>query len=315
MDYVKPLIGTPLILVGGHERRIDLRMLSLKIAEEAMDRRGKIAEGLIASERPELIDLFLTYQNEAVAARRFLENSLIELDTGAQILEVGGGILALAIQLTYEGYKVTSVEPQGEGFSGISFIMKIYSEIASRENLIFNLIEAPIEDCTFDDKFDFIFSINVMEHLKDPYSVLLQMVETLKLGGNYRFFCPNYDFPYEPHFGKILFSRKNNSFFLPEHRAKSKLVKSSEILGLYESVNFITLRKILRKCIDNNFSYKINTYAFYEILVRSIDDHMLTSRHRRFKLIVKIFSIFRIISIFKKFPPLIAPVCDIEVKK
>jgi len=66
-------------------------MSSLKIAEEAMILRGKIAEGLITSERPELLDLFLTYQNEAVAARRFLENSLIELDTGAEILEIGGG--------------------------------------------------------------------------------------------------------------------------------------------------------------------------------------------------------------------------------
>ena len=33
------------------------------MAEEAMILRGKIAEGMIASERPELMDLFLTYQN------------------------------------------------------------------------------------------------------------------------------------------------------------------------------------------------------------------------------------------------------------
>ena len=57
MDYVKPLIGTPLILVGGHARRIKLRMFSLKVAEEAMVRRGKIAEGLMLRKRPELIDL------------------------------------------------------------------------------------------------------------------------------------------------------------------------------------------------------------------------------------------------------------------
>jgi len=55
-----------------------------------MVRRGKIAESLIALERPELIDLFLTYQNEAVAARKFLDSSLIDLNSGAEILEVGG---------------------------------------------------------------------------------------------------------------------------------------------------------------------------------------------------------------------------------
>ena len=65
-------------------------MVSLESAEESITRRGKIAESLIASERPELIDLFLTYQNEAIAARKFLDSSLVELDSGAEILEIGG---------------------------------------------------------------------------------------------------------------------------------------------------------------------------------------------------------------------------------
>jgi hypothetical protein len=65
-------------------------MVSLELAQDEMIRRGKIAEDLIKLERPELFNLFLTYQNEAVAARKFLEHSLIELDTGAEVLEVGG---------------------------------------------------------------------------------------------------------------------------------------------------------------------------------------------------------------------------------
>ena len=90
--------------------------------------------------------------------------------------------------------------------------MKVLSEIAQSENLKFSLIESPIEDFEYDHKFDFIFSINVMENLKDPYSVLIQMNSALKFGGKYRFFCPNYDFPYEPHFGKWIFSRKTQYF-------------------------------------------------------------------------------------------------------
>jgi 2-polyprenyl-3-methyl-5-hydroxy-6-metoxy-1,4-benzoquinol methylase len=151
---------------------------------------------------------FFTYQNEAIAARRFLQADLIELDLGAEILEVGGGILALAIQLASEGFTVTTVEPIGAGFTGISFIMRVFSEIAQSEDLKFNLIEGPIEDCEYENAFDFIFSINAMEHLRDPYSVLIQMNSALKFGGKYHFFCPNYDFPYEPHFGRWIFSRK-----------------------------------------------------------------------------------------------------------
>ena len=73
-----------------YTKRRELEMVLLETARADMARRGKIAEGLILMERPELIDLFLTYQNEAIAARKFLERSLIELDSGAEILEVGG---------------------------------------------------------------------------------------------------------------------------------------------------------------------------------------------------------------------------------
>ena len=74
----------------GYTKRSELEMVSLEAAETAMARREKIAEGLISMERPDLIDLFLTYQNEAIEALKFLKNSLIELDSGAKILEVGG---------------------------------------------------------------------------------------------------------------------------------------------------------------------------------------------------------------------------------
>ena len=87
---------------------------------------------MIGLERPDLIDLFLSYQNDGMAARRFLQNSLTELNPDAEILEVGG-ILAITIQSASEGFKVTSVEPVGEAFSGISFIMNVYKKISKRK--------------------------------------------------------------------------------------------------------------------------------------------------------------------------------------
>ncbi len=68
-----------------YTKRNRLEMVSLENPQEAMLRRGKIAEGIINLERPELIDLFLTYQNEAIAAQRYLEKSLIEFKPGAEI--------------------------------------------------------------------------------------------------------------------------------------------------------------------------------------------------------------------------------------
>jgi SAM-dependent methyltransferase len=288
-------------------------MVSLENPQEAMLRRGKIAEGFIKLEKPELIDLFFTYQNEAVAARRYLESSLIGLKPGAEILEVGGGVLALAIQLASEGFKVTTVEPIGEGFAEISFIMNIFTEIATKEDLIFNLIKLPIEDCKFDQEFDFIFSINVMEHLKDPYSVINKLRKDLKLAGKYRFFCPNYDFPYEPHFQKWMYRRKNQAFYLPPSRAKSKRIGVSDWQGVYGSLNFITFKKLLSFFSQSNIRYEVNTNALREIALRSQLDKELQNRHKLLSIVIKFLFKSRLIRIINLLPSSNWPIIDLQI--
>ena len=299
-----------------YTKRRELEMVLLETARADMALRGKIAEGLILMERPELIDLFLTYQNEAIAARKFLERSLIELDSGAEILEVGGGILALGIQLASEGFKVTSVEPVGEGFTGISFIMDTFLEIARKENLSFTLIKSPIEDCKFNYIFDFIYSINVMEHLKDPYSVLLQMVTNLRKGGKYRFFCPNYDFPYEPHFAKWIFRRRNDAFFLPESRTSAGKLHLEETPGLYSSLNFLTLSKLESQARNiRGVHFNPNKLALFELLCRALNDSGLKNRHKGLSIIVSVIDALGILRLSKVLPCRYQPVMDIEINK
>ena len=297
----------------GHAKRIELEMVSLESAEEAMATRGKIAEGLILLERPDLIDLFLTYQNEAIAARKFLQSSLIELNPEAEILEVGGGILALAIQLASEGFKVTSVEPIGAGFNGISYIMSIFSKIARTENVTFKLMESPIEDCAFDHKFDFIFSINVMEHLKDPYAVLIQMNSALKFGGKYRFFCPNYDFPYEPHFSKWLWRRRENSFYLEAARANGLKIDPTEQIGLYDSLNFLTLRKLRSFSRKNEIHFLYNKFALTNLISRALHDSNLQNRHKGLTAAIKILRFSGMLRIAEYLDPNFQPIIDAEV--
>jgi 2-polyprenyl-3-methyl-5-hydroxy-6-metoxy-1,4-benzoquinol methylase len=285
-------------------------MVLLKSAEEAMTARGKIAQDLILLERPELIDLFFTYQNEALAARRFLDSSLNHLDSGSEILEVGGGILALAIQLASEGFMVTTVEPVGAGFNGISYIMGIFTKIARKENVTFNLMESPIEDCAFDNKFDFIFSINVMEHLKDPYTVLIQMSNVLKSGGNYRFLCPNYDFPYEPHFSKWLWRRRGNSFYLEATRAKGLKLDLNQHKGLYDSLNFITLRKLKAFSHENEIHFSYNKFALTNLISRALHDSNLQSRHRGLTVAIKILRFSGLLKTAKYLNPNFQPIID-----
>jgi 2-polyprenyl-3-methyl-5-hydroxy-6-metoxy-1,4-benzoquinol methylase len=290
----------------GYTKRSDLEVVSLQSAEESMTRRGRIAESLIASERPELIDLFLTYQNEAMAARKFLDSSLIELDSGAEILEVGGGILALAIQLASEGFKVTTVEPVGEGFSDISWIMEIYSCIAEQENIDYLLIEEKIENCSFDGKFEFIFSINVMEHLHNPYEVITQLSNSLTTLGKYRFLCPNYDFPYEPHFAKWIWSRRKGSFYL-------KLSRASHSKDLYRSLNFITVKKLLTSTKKTNIEVTLNKNALFDLLKRASKDSSLRSRHKGVIFASDFINKTGLINLSRFIPTLFQPVMDVAV--
>jgi len=291
-------------------------MTSLDAAQKAMILRGSIVEEVIRLRKPELLDLFLTYQNEAVAARKFLDNSLSKLTSGDKVLEVGGGILALAVQLASEGYLVTTVEPVGEGFGSIAFMMNIFSEVAIEEKIEFDLIKLPIEECEFVEKFRFIFSINVMEHLKDPYSAIIQLVENLDVDGNYRFFCPNYDFPYEPHFAKWMFRRRNNAFFLPQSRSATGKLHVEETSGLYSSLNFLTFKKLKKATIGIGWiRLKPNKLAFFDLLRRALNDPGLKNRHKRLSIIVKVINLSGILRLSKVFPYTYQPVMDIEITK
>jgi SAM-dependent methyltransferase len=289
-------------------------MSSIHDALQMMELRGALVEKEVRDKRPDLLNLFLTYQNESLAARRLLDEDLKLLRPGSKILEIGGGVLALAVQLANEGFQVTSVEPAGNGFEEIPFLMQLYSNQNKKlENLL--VITLPVEECEFKSKFNYIFSINVMEHLDDPYEVTLSMINYLVEGAKYRFFCPNYNFPYEPHFSKWIFSRKNEAFFLKKENAKNSNLREQDIEGLYESLNFITYSKFNTKVKKANVKVKANQLAFFEIVTRALHDNSLSQRHPGLIRLVKILNRFRMLNVFKISPIHFQPIMDIEVYK
>ena len=287
-------------------------MLTLEASKNEMTTRGYLVENYLRRNRPELLTTFLTYQNEALAARELLENSLQDLNPKAEILEVGAGILALSIQLASEGFKLTAVEPVGEGFEGISYLMKLFLDQAKIEKVSFRLVETPIENCLYQEKFDFIFSINVMEHLKDPYSVLLKITKNLKNGAKYRFVCPNYDFPYEPHFQKWIFARKNHSFNLLRLNLETNEMQVSDSLSLLKSLNYITLRKIARFARNNDIQITANKKTFFALLSRAGSDVILRNRHQGLVPLLRLLVFFKFHYLARIVPATLQPTMDVE---
>lgn len=82
----------------------------------------------------------------------------------------------LSLQLASEGFQITTVEPVGEGFTEISYIMEIFLEISRHENLNTELIRTHIEISEFKGDFDFIFSKKCTgafkESLFSAYSII-----------------------------------------------------------------------------------------------------------------------------------------------
>jgi hypothetical protein len=152
-----------------------------------------------------------------------------------------------------------------------------------------------------------------MEHLKDPYLVLLQMAANLKQNATYRFFCPNYDFPYEPHFGKWLYRRQERAFYLQRSQASSKIIAEKDAQGLYSSLNFITLKKIKRSLVGTNICLSANHNSLYEIIKRAIQDSELKKRHKRLTNLMKIFFILKLHHFAKMLPVNYQPIMDVKV--
>ena len=279
----------------------------LEYALSRMNARACIVSLNLKQQGVGVQNLHTTYSNEALNARKLLEKNLDHLKSGSKILEVGGGILALSLQLASEGYSVSAVEPISEGFDHL--------KLQDQECNEFNFINSKIEDTEFNSKFNFAFSINVMEHVTEIEKVLNHIMNQIDDQGSYRIFCPNYDFPYEPHFGKFIFRRKKRSFYLSRKKNLKSTVQGLNDRDLLESINFITFKKLSTICHLLRYQIAVNKNAFYEIVLRSSGDIELKKRHLKLQLIVQLIIKLKVHKILKYVPVAYQPVIDVDISR
>lgn len=265
---------------------------------------------------PKLLDLFETYAAEAQFGRSFIDNDLNKLLPGASILEVGAGSMILSCQLVSEGYSVTALEPTGEGFSHFEKLRSIVLEQARISGRTPNLLLIPAEKLIDKHLYDFAFSINVMEHVQDVECVVYKVTESLRPSGVYHFTCPNYSFPYEPHFNIPTFFSKR----LTEHLLKQEIYgnkKMPDPLGTWQSLNWISVTK-LRKivgCRTNllmHFNWKILEDAMTRV---NTDDEFASRRPLFVRSLIKVIVFTKLHKLSKYLPTLAQPVIDCKITK
>lgn len=196
---------------------------------------------------PQLLSLFDVFAQEARFAREWLAPSLARLAEGEAILEVGAGLTLVSCQLVREGYHVTALEPVGEGFSAFADLQKLVLAYADGQSIAPQILPVPVEQLDQLEIYGFAFSVNVMEHVADVPLAIGNVVKALRQGCVYRFTCPNYLFPYEPHFNMpTLFSKSLTQWVFGRRILESHRVQDQA--GLWRSLNWITVPMIRRAC-------------------------------------------------------------------
>jgi 2-polyprenyl-3-methyl-5-hydroxy-6-metoxy-1,4-benzoquinol methylase len=232
----------------------------------------------IPAGRPDLASAWRTYSNEAVWARRYLDAELKRLGDGAKVLEVGAGVCALSGQLAREGFAVTALEPVGSGFDVVDDLILLVRECYAEVGVTFELLPLRAEELVRPDEFDFSFAINVLEHVDSVETVLDRVMAALQPGGRFRFRCPNYDFPYESHFGWIIPPSRRAAQWLANRRLASSQVPDAR--GLWDSLNWISVRQLRTWAgTHEDAQLLLNPDALHEIWLRAQSDDALLQRH------------------------------------
>lgn len=226
----------------------------------------------VETEAPHLLGLFDTMAGEARFARAWLDEDLRQLPMAAPILEVGGGVFLLTCHLAREGFAVTAIEPTGVGFGSFEELGAMVLQLAARDGAAPTIARCKAEEFTSDARFALAFSVNVMEHVDSPEQTIARVSAALSPGGSYRFLCPNYLFPYEPHFDIPTVGSKALTRRLMRGRIEGN-ASMDDPVGVWKSLNWITVPQVKRMAgTDQSLAADFRTSTLEWMLERAVSD-------------------------------------------
>ncbi|MCZ6760080.1 MAG: class I SAM-dependent methyltransferase [Gemmatimonadetes bacterium] len=200
--------------VGASGRKVTRQSAESKVAQGILQRIRSVV-----ATRSELADLLTqlarsmpkrVFRRTDLPAEEFLEIYLDEarylfevvlpyLGRDVRILEVGGGLGLFHVLALAAGANIVSLEPGAAGFSLFrKFGLELITELTGEPE---RFVDGVVEELPWDDnEFDLVVSSNVLEHVSDPARAVCEMYRVVRPGGRLLHSCPNYLFPYEPHY-------------------------------------------------------------------------------------------------------------------
>lgn len=162
---------------------------------------------------------------EAKNYNKFLQRLIQkQITPRMRVLDIGAGIGTFALMLRNEGYVVTCFEPDTEQAGLIrSTGLEVVSDL----------------DELHHESFDFIYSLNVLEHIEDDKNALLQWLCLLKPGGRLLVYVPAFQVLYSSMDKKVGHFRRYTKKILSDIVNKSNgwVIYSSYVdsLGFFAS--------------------------------------------------------------------------------
>ena len=171
------------------------------------------------------------------------------------------------------------------------------------------------EDFKTDKQYDFIFLINVFEHLPDWRDFILFAKRHLKEDGVCLILCPNYSFPYESHFKLPIIWNKRLTYKIFKKRIE-KFETEYDCADLWKSLNFVKLRQVRKTTRVQKMRLKVDTSIINDMIERLNNDEEF---YQRQKIIANVARLVQKIGLLKllnlKIIQNIAPYMKIEVRR
>jgi len=119
---------------------------------------------------------------------------------GQSLLEVGSGYgLLVAVARRRHGIHAFGLEPGGQFQGTVAVSRRIMQAYGVPDHCV---VQGWGEDVPFaEGSFDVVYSVNVLEHVRDPFRVLSESVRVLRPSGHLVFVIPNYGSWWEGHYG------------------------------------------------------------------------------------------------------------------
>jgi 2-polyprenyl-3-methyl-5-hydroxy-6-metoxy-1,4-benzoquinol methylase len=189
-----------------------------------------------------------------------------------EVLEVGAGSCILSSYLASKRLHVTAVEPLGPEFDFFTDLQNRVLEFCRRNSIELKLVRSTAEQLNLPGRFDVAFTINALEHMRDPLLTIDNMYKSLKPGGVVLVHCPNYTIPFEVHFNIFLVTRSKP---INEWLYRSKISRYPKV---WDELNFVRYVDVRRHLVDRGANFTFEGSVMHDLMARLLNDPIFAER-------------------------------------